>query len=156
MKKNLAKPISFILGLVFTTSNQAQPLPPHEGDALKQWLQQGHYKAWQAESVIHDSEGPHFGKVRAFLNPTLFESMVTKNDAHPVGSVAVKELYENGDTVKGWAVAIKTTLEEGGGSNWYWYENYKDETIKDGQGIFLCKACHFPGQDYVLTPFPLQ
>jgi hypothetical protein len=106
--------------------------------------------------VIHDSEGPHFGRVRAFLNPILFESMTAENDEHPVGSIAVKELYESGDTVKGWAVAIKTTLQAGGGSNWYWYENYKDETIKDGQGEFLCKACHFTGSDYVLTPFPMQ
>lgn len=141
---------------LFAPSVTGETPPPLGGEALKKWLEAGHYKSWKAESVIHDSEGPHFGRVRAFLNPALFDSMTANNDDHPVGSVAVKELYENGDEVKGWAVAIKNTLQEGGGSNWYWYENYKDETIEDGQGVFLCKACHFPGQDYVLTPFPLQ
>ena len=141
---------------LFITPATGETLPPLGGEDLKRWLQAGDYRSWKSESVIHDSEGPHFGRVRAFLNPTLFDSMTKENDEHPVGSVAVKELYESGDTVKGWAVAIKTTLQAGGGSNWYWYESYKNETIKDGQGEFLCKACHFTGNDYVLTPFPMQ
>lgn len=132
------------------------PKPPLGGEALLQWLQAGHYKDWHAESGIHESDGPHFGKVRAFLNSILFDSMNLKAQQHPEDSVAVKELYGESEEVKGWAVGIKMAEESDGGANWYWYEYFNNNTVKDGKGVFLCSACHHGGQDYVLTPWPLK
>lgn len=143
---------------LFSITAYAQSLePPLGGPELAEWLQAGHYKSWQAESRIHPSHGPHFGKVRAYLNPVLFESMQANNKEHPVRSVAVKELYGDGDTVQGWAVEIKTaTGQKDGGNNWYWYEIFSNRTVRDAQGVALCSGCHNTGRDYVLTPWPLQ
>ena len=35
-------------------------------------------------------------------------------------------------------------------------EIFQDKVIKDGQGVLLCRGCHFTGRDYVLTPWPLK
>ena len=70
--------------------------------------------------------------------------------------MTVKELYGQGNTVQGWSVGIKTAADSSGGSNWYWYEVFQDKVVKDGQGILLCRSCHFTGRDYVLTPWPLK
>lgn len=74
---------------------------------------------------------------------------------HPKGAAAVKELYGQGDNVKGWSVSIKT---DGGdsGTGWYWYETYEARRVADGQGVLLCRSCHFTGRNYVLTPWPLS
>ena len=147
-----------ILALLFTVSviHAQSPAPPLGGTALAEWLQAGHYKTWQAESAVHASTGPHFGKVRAFLNPALFDSMTAQSGQHPRGAVAVKELYGDGDTVRGWAVAIKIAAESSGGSNWYWYEIFDNRTVRDARGVPLCSGCHSTGRDYVLTPWPLK
>ena len=147
-----------ILALLFTVSvvHAQSPAPPLGGMALAEWLQAGHYKTWQAESAVHGSTGPHFGKVRAFLNPALFDSMNAQSEQHPRGAVAVKELYGDGDTVRGWAVAIKIASESSGGSNWYWYEIFDNSTVRDDKGVPLCSGCHSTGRDYVLTPWPLK
>ena len=118
--------------------------------------QAGHYKQWRSESKPHDSQGPHFGKVRAYLNPAVFESMQSGAKQHPKSAVTVKELYGQGNTVQGWSVAIKTAADNNGGSNWYWYEIFQNKVVKDGQGILLCRVCHLTGRDYVLTPWPLK
>ena len=129
---------------------------PLGGAALETWLKAGHYKQWRSESKPHDSQGPHFGKVRAYLNPAAFESMQSSAKDHPKGTVTVKELYGQGNTVQGWSVAIKTAADSSGGTNWYWYEIFQNKVVKDGKGILLCRACHITGRDYVLTPWPLK
>ncbi len=132
------------------------PAPPQGGAALETWLNAGHYRDWRSESAPHDSQGPHFGKVRAYLNPALFESMQSAANRHPQGAVAVKELYGAGDKVLGWSVSIKTAADSAGGDNWYWYELFEAKTIRDGKGELLCRSCHALGRDYVLTPWPLK
>jgi len=129
---------------------------PLGGVALESWLKDGTYRTWRAESAPHDSTGPHFGKVRAFLNPTLFTSLEAGRKNHPMGAAAVKELYGSGDRVLGWSVAIKLEAASGGGGNWYWYEKFEDRTVADARGVLLCRACHLTGRDYVLTPWPLR
>lgn len=150
----------FMVVLCFLASanlTQAQtPAPPLGGAALETWLRAGHYKTWRSESGPHASQGPHFGKVRAYLNPVLFESLQSKTRQHPKDAMAVKELYGDGEAVLGWSVAIKTEADSGGGSNWYWYEIFRNKIIKDSQGALLCRSCHFTGRDYVLTPWPLK
>lgn len=129
---------------------------PLGGAALEAWLQAGHYRQWRGESKAHSSQGPHFGKVRAYLNPVLFDSLNAGNKAHPKGAVAVKELYGEGDQVLGWSVAIKTDAASAAGANWYWYEKFEARVVADGKGILLCRSCHLTGRDYVLTPWPLK
>ena len=96
---------SLLLGvLVLNPTVHAQKTPdiPSGGAALEAWLKAGHYKQWRSESKPHDSQGPHFGKVRAYLNPAAFESMQSgARKQHPKGTVTVKELYGQGNTVQG-------------------------------------------------------
>ena len=134
--------------------------PPTEADALFQWLKDGGYTAWQAESGPHESTGPHGGKVRTFVNAALFESLAAGNTVHPKGAAAVKELYGSGSTITGWAAEVKTDDDSAGGQGWYWYENFSttdpSNPVAAGNGKSLCFNCHSGGTDYVLTPFPLQ
>lgn len=130
--------------------------PPLGGTALAEWLTAGHYRQWRAESQIHASQGPHFGRVRAYLNPALFESLRAGKKDHPKGAVAVKELYGSGDQVLGWSVAIKTEAASAAGANWYWYEQFEARVVADAKGVLLCRGCHLAGRDYVLTPWPLR
>jgi hypothetical protein len=129
--------------------------PPTEADALLGWLQAGTYLDWPAESGPHPSAGPHFGTVRTFVDDTLFASLQAGNAEHPVGAAAVKELYGNGDQVRGWSVMVKVALGAGD-DGWYWYERYDDSVYGDGVGDGTCTGCHGSGVDYVRSPFPLQ
>ena len=140
--------------LTLTAPAHASDLPP-TGAALAEWLEAGHYKQWRAESAVHASEGPHFGRVRAYLNPALFASMQSGSTRHPRGVASVKELYGNSETVKGWAVYIKNGPGDAA-SDWYWYEKFEARVVADGQGVLLCRSCHFTGRDYVLTSWPLK
>jgi hypothetical protein len=137
--------------------SSAQPADvPLGGAALEDWIQAGHYRQWRGESQVHASQGPHFGKVRAYLNPVLFDSMNAGKKDHPKGAIAVKELYGDGEKVLGWSVAIKTDDASAAGANWYWYEKFEARVVADGKGILLCRSCHLAGRDYVLTPWPLR
>jgi hypothetical protein len=130
--------------------------PPLGGTDLTEWLSAGHYRQWRSESRTHASQGPHFGKVRAYLNPVLFESLNAGNKDHPKGAIAVKELYGDGDKVLGWSVAIKTEAASAAGANWYWFEKFETRVVADAKGVLLCRGCHIAGRDYVLTPWPLK
>jgi len=131
------------------------PVVPYGGVALEQWLAAGHYRQWRSEGAPHPSEGPHFGRVRAYLNPVLYASLEAGAKRHPAGAVAVKELYGDGDAVKGWAVYIKIDSADVAES-WYWYEKFESRVVADARGVLLCRSCHFTGRDYVLTPWPLK
>lgn len=139
-----------------TSGGDPQPLPPTNGAELVPWLQAGEYLDWQAESGVHPSTGPHFGGVRTFVNDVLYASLEAGATSHPAGSAAIKELYGAGDAVLGWSVEIKLQDDSAGGDGWYWYEGYQDSVYADGNGEGICTGCHGGGNDYVLTPFPLQ
>ncbi len=132
------------LVLAATPATQASE-PPLGGTALAEWLGAGHYRQWRGESQIHALQGPHFGRVRAYLNPALFESLSTGKKDHPKGVVAVKELYGSGDQVLGWSVAIKTEAASAAGANWYWYEQFEARVVADAKGVLLCRGCHLTG-----------
>lgn len=128
------------------------------GDELQPWLAAGEYEDFEAESEVHASSGPH-GRVRTFLSPGLSESLAAGGD-HPLGVAAVKELYD-GDALNGWVVSVKIADDSAGGENWYWYEVFDpapDATpAVAGTGANNCVDCHGSGgQDYILTPYPLE
>ena len=123
-------------------------------EGITAFLQNGTYKGWAAEPVVHDSSGPH-GKVRSFFNSILADSLKAKSSTHPVGSIAVKELYSSdGTTLKGYALEAK--LEEGqGGNGWLWYEGFSPKFNEYyGQGLSTCTGCHAGGSDFVTSAPP--
>lgn len=124
--------------------------PPTSRSALRDWLEAGEYCGWAAEDGPHPSSGPHFGDVQTYFSPTLEQSLADEADAHPNGAAAVKELYGDGDEVRGWAVAIKTA-DGTSGSDWYWYEFYDGRVVAEGQGRSVCVNCHAGGVDFVLS-----
>ncbi len=140
---------------------------PTELDALFEYLNDKEYENFAArESALHPSRGPHanFGSpVRVFMSDNVAASLEAGNDFHPVGSSIVKEMYEDdGETLQGWAVMVKTQSDSDGGNGWFWYEvtSTTDPTAlgggEAGNGIPLCTSCHGSGSDYVLTKFPLE
>jgi len=130
--------------------------PATEPAALLTWLQAGGYRDWEAESAPHPSAGPHGGRVRTFLNPALFASLSAGDAQHPAGAAAVKELYSDGEEVRGWAVMVKLQAESDRGRGWYWYETFGSGPPLEGVGIGVCTGCHSAGRDFVRIPFPLQ
>jgi len=139
-----------------TTGGDEQPLPPTNGAELLPWLEAGEYLEWTAESGVHSSSGPHGGGVRTFVNDVLLASLEAGATTHPENAAAIKELYGDGGTVIGWAVEVKLQAESAGGDGWYWYERFEDSVYADGTGEGICTGCHGAGNDYVLSPFPLQ
>ncbi|MGB6043686.1 MAG: cytochrome P460 family protein [Pirellulales bacterium] len=148
------------------TGTSVGPVPT-DLDALFEYLVAGRYESFsQRESVAHPSRGPHtkFGRpVRVFISDELAASMAAKSTSHPAGSSIVKELYlDDGKTLEGWAVMVKTQDDTDGGNGWFWYEvtSTTDPTQlgggQAGNGIPLCTGCHTTGKDYVITEYPLQ
>jgi len=149
-----------LLCLLFTQPMHADDVPPVTGTALFDWLKAGSYKTWVQESEQHPSAGPHPSAVTAYLNSILDDSLTNGSQSHPVGSAAVKELFNPGGELSGWAVSVKTDKDSQAGKGWYWYEilgtNADDRVVADGNGVPLCFGCHTPGNDFVLIPHPLK
>ncbi len=122
---------------------------------LVPWLEAGEYLTWPAEDGRHESSGPHFGAVRVFVNDVLDTSLASGGLTHPANAAAVKELFGDGDAVRGWAVSLKRGGDSADGAGWYWFEIYDDTTFADGDGVSLCTGCHSGGGDFFLSPYPL-
>jgi hypothetical protein len=129
--------------------------PAMGGMTLQDWLSAKNYAGWHAESMVHDSAGPHFGKARVFVNDVLFAHL-GKPGEHPQGSAAVKELYGNSNELGGWSVSIKLAPTSNGGADWYWFELFLGNKYTDAKGAKLCTDCHVAGQDFFLSSVPLK
>ena len=126
---------------------------PMEQAALVAWLEAGDYRDWIGEPAPHASTGPHFGSVRTFVDACLADSLDAGAAEHPVGAASVKELYGNGDSVRGWAVMVKVAADAAD-DGWYWFEIYDGSIYADAVGPALCTNCHAGGSDYFLSPWP--
>ncbi len=66
---------------------------------------------------------------------------------------------EDGD-LQGWAVIVKIEADSAGGHGRFWYEvtstRRGDEPVAIGNGVPLCFGCHFSGQDFLLSDYPLR
>lgn len=139
------------------------PVPTNNAD-LFAYLQGGAYRQFAAqESSSHPSTGPHTKAgwpVRVFLDPTLNASLQAGNEQYPVGSSAVKEMYDDSRQLQGWAVMVKSHEDSQGGAGWFWYEITSttdgSTPVASGNGVPLCFGCHFGGDDFVLTKYPLN
>lgn len=137
------------------------PSVPTTPAALYQFLEDGEYKAFDHETASHASAGPHKVLVQAYLNPTLVESLTNNNAQHPMGSSAVKELYDADRTLIGWAVMVKVRDDITSGTAWYWYETLRspgraENPNYQGDGTGACIECHGQGRGFIRIPFPLQ
>lgn len=136
---------------------------PTESGALFNYLKNGDYKEFQAESMVHaPMNGSPHNMVRTYLNDTLIDSFAEGKSEHPVGSATIKELYQSdGATLNGWAVSVKTGASDSG-DGWYWYEVLSttdgSSPIVSSNGASLCTGCHasdVSGADYVRIEYPL-
>ncbi len=137
---------------------------PLSKDQLFAYLKSGKYKEFSnKEKEAHPSLGPHqkLGlPVRVFMNDIIAESLKNGNKEHPLGSVIVKEMFNEDNTPNGWAVMAKTHDKADGGNGWFWYEvaDSEDATkiVAVGNGVEGCFSCHAIGKDMVRTSFPLK
>ncbi len=133
-------------------------VPANEA-ALNQYLREKGYADFACETGVFES-GVH-SRVRTCVNPALEASLKAGNSEHPVGAAAVKELYEgDGETLKGWAVEVKITSDNGD-NNWWWYEVFSTEAdaapAAVGFAEDVCINCHkASARDFVLVPYPLR
>ena len=132
---------------------------------LFQYLKSGKYKSFSAqETKTHPGRGPHTkvtAPVRVFYNDLMSKSLAAGNDEHPMGALAVKEMFSDAGTLSGWAVMAKTQSETDGGRGWFWYEvtsaSDASEIAAMGNGVSGCASCHsFRDKDMVLSGYPLK
>ena len=55
---------------------------------------------------------------------------------------------------------VKTDGDSQRGDGWFWYEITSttdgSTPVASGNGVPLCFGCHFTGNDFVLTRYPLN
>ncbi|PCC74163.1 hypothetical protein SAMN02745121_07987 [Nannocystis exedens] len=137
-----------------------EPVPaaaPADPAAIGGWLRASGYRDWPAQSRVHATS--EHGGARVFFNETLAASMRAGTGEHPIGSAAVRELYE-GDlvTLRGFAVMLKLRASGPGGEGWLWYEQFGTDAgakrLVAGTGERGCVGCHDAGIDFVHPPEP--
>jgi hypothetical protein len=133
-----------------TDADAIDPTPlPTTRDALVAFARARSYSSWPSEPEAHASAGPHGGRVRTWVNPTLAASLRAGATTHPAGSVAVKELYGSGTAITGWAIDVKR--DDGVWVFWEGFLPQLDQYYFVGMNN-LCGRCHQAGVDTVLTP----
>jgi cytochrome c553 len=131
---------------------------PTDTGKLFAWLQADSYKDWQSNTEIHQSAGPH-GMVKVFYSPGLYNSMKAGNTVHPLGSSAVKELYDANDALIGWLVLNRTKNTKTERDNWFFY--WVTSTTDGSQpkvadwGVTTCADCHQKGTGMIMSGYPL-
>jgi len=138
------------------TPGDAQNPPTTNGADVEAWLAQGAYKAWACETVAHPQMkvSPH-GKNRICSNAKTSTFAGGVADERPMGSAAVKELYDDSDKLVGYAVYAKVKPTSNGGASWYWYERVPttsaapntagivaDGLGSEGRALGICVGCH--------------
>lgn len=128
------------------------PADPH---ALPQWLQTFGYRVWAPQTDIR-ATGEHGGE-RLYFNDALAASMRAGAAEHPIGSAAVRELYDADlRTLKGFALMHKTGPSGPTAEGWYWYEifgtNPDAEPTVAQSAAQGCVGCHSHAVDFVHSP----
>lgn len=131
--------------------------PPTEPDELHAWLTGGDYLDWESESAV--LPGTLGGGRRIFVDRRLADSLDQGSRVHPVGSSAVREIYEADlETLRGWSVIVKVE-DIGDGHGWYFYETFDpirpDSVNVAERGASGCTFCHADSPDFVRSEYPL-
>jgi len=141
-------------GADLRTSLDAMPgdsqLPPIDSAAsLEKWLATGAYKAWACEKDRHAARpGSAHAANRICSNDLLSTSA---SGEYPVNSASVKELFDGGGTIIGYAVGVRTKTGPADAS-WFWYERVNTTTYANGAGVPLCANCHRNApRDFIYT-----
>jgi hypothetical protein len=135
----------------------AQTPPTTNGTDVEAWLAQGSYKSWKCETSSHPQMkvSPH-GQNQICSNTLAASFTGAVGSERPVGTAAVKELYDDTGALVGYAAYVKTKTTSAGGSNWYWYERVPLSSavphnskgiVADGLGSSgaantICVGCH--------------
>jgi hypothetical protein len=144
-----------------TTLTSDAQTPPEGVTAVKAWLAAGSYKSWHCEPAPHPSRAPSPHNANRICSNDKLSS--ASGPPFPQGAAGVKELYTMpdggagdggtaGESIRGYAVYLKTAADSAGGANWYWYEddplvNPPSMVIADGLGTSgnpktICVGCH--------------
>jgi hypothetical protein len=113
--------------------------PPQGKANIDPWLDAAHYRSWRCETAIMNPrpKGAH-GRNRVCSNALL---SAAAGASYPVGSAAVKEIFDGQDRPTGLAVALKIAPGNGP-STWYWYERIGGSSPADGVAVGVCAGCH--------------
>ena len=89
-------------------TSDAQTPPNSDGKAVEAWLAAGSYLGWSCELQPHAQMkvSPH-GQNKICSNELESKFAGAAGSERPVGSAAVKELYDDSATLVGYAVAVK-------------------------------------------------
>ena len=83
-----------------------------------------------------------------------------EEDARDAVQDGLLSAFRSIDKLQGWAVMVKTSADSARGDGWFWYEVTDTEDgskpVAAGNGVGLCTGCHFTGNDFVSTQFPLR
>jgi hypothetical protein len=128
---------------------------PEDPAEIRTWLQGFNYRGWTAMTERR-ATGEHGGE-QLFFNSVLAGSWRAGEKEHPVGSAAVRELYRDDlETIKGFALMIKTGPSGQVGEGWFWYEIFgttaeAEPTVAEA-GARGCVGCHSHAVDFVHSP----
>lgn len=128
---------------------------PREPAEIRAWLQDFKYRGWTAMTERR-ATGEHGGE-QLFFNNLLATSWKAGAQEHPVGSAAVRELYRDDlETLKGFALMVKTGASGDLGEGWFWYEIFgttdeAEPTVAEA-GARGCVGCHSHAVDFVHSP----
>jgi len=138
-------------------TSDAQTPPNSDGKAVEAWLAAGSYLGWSCELQPHAQMkvSPH-GQNKICSNELESKFAGAAGSERPVGSAAVKELYDDSATLVGYAVAVKVKPASDSGAGWYWYERVplsspvphdSKGVVADGLGSkgaaqTICVGCH--------------
>lgn len=125
-----------------------QTPPNSNGTAVEAWLAAGSYLDWNCEIDPHPQMkvSPH-GQNRICSNDLEANFTGAASAERPIGSAAVKELYDDSAKLVGYAVAVKVMSASNAGAGWYWYERAPHGVVADGLGSTgaaksICVGCH--------------
>jgi hypothetical protein len=78
---------------------------------------------------------------------------------HPMGAMAVKELYDGGKLI-GWAALAKSKDTGNEPGRWFYFQtrDMTDATKADSSewGSPMCDFCHTPDKGIILSGYPLR
>lgn len=139
---------------------------PLDKEGLFAFLNSKAYKNFTLqEKDKHSSEGPHTKlglPVKVFMNDVIATSLKANPVAEvPMGSIVIKEMYDESENLSGWAVMVKTQEKTDEGKGWFWYEVSSTIDVNAipamGNGVIGCFSCHATGnQDMIRTSYPFR
>jgi hypothetical protein len=126
-------------------------LPARGHEDVHSWIEAGFYLGWSCEPEPHPARpGSGHGPNRICTNAAL-GAAEDGEGPYPVGSAAVKEVFDGDGNIRLFAVYRKVEDADGGDS-WYWYEGLPGNVIANGMGDSTCTGCHARApRDFVYT-----